>query len=170
MIESTQVTEKTVETQEDESVSRYYLLNHLFKFVRSTNTPLNSVLSGYFAKVFNLLLSRKQNQLIPYLFEVSNDAIDCLLNHIYQKSISEVVLAIMKIEEGNFTDSLAATIKQRKIAVIGKLVNKLGSDTDDENCLNATAILTELIDVADYFQIVNRLPTIQRLTEIAFDN
>ena len=57
----------------------------------------------------------------------------------------------MKIEEGNFTDALAAIIKQKKIAVIGQLVNKLGSDTDDENCMNATAILTELVDFADYF-------------------
>jgi len=30
-------------------------------------------------------------------------------------------------------------------------VNKLGSDADDENCLNATAILTELVEMGDYF-------------------
>lgn len=66
----------------------------------------------------------------------------------------------MNIEEGNFTEELAATIKKRKISVITKLVNKLGSDTDDEECLNATAILTELIDSAEFFNIINRKPTI----------
>ena len=76
----------------------------------------------------------------------------------------------MNIEEGNFTEELAATIKKRNISVITKLVNKLGSDTDDEECLNATAILTELIDSADFFYIRNRKPTIYRLSEIAFDS
>jgi hypothetical protein len=101
---------------------------------------------------------------------MNNDSIDCLLDHLYQKSISEVVLLIMKIEEGNFTDALATTIKKRKISVITKLVNKLVSDTDDEECLNATAILTELIEVADFFNIINRKDTIQRLSVIAFDD
>jgi len=131
---------------------------------------LNPVLAGYFSKVLSLLLSRKQNQLIPYLFDANHDAIDCLVNHIYQKSISEVVLQIMKIEEGNFTDSLATIIKKRKVSVIKKLVNKLASQTDDEDCLNATAILTELIDAAASFNVLNQLPNIQRIREIAFDN
>jgi len=76
----------------------------------------------------------------------------------------------MKIEEGNFTDSLATIIKKRKVSVIKKLVNKLASQTDDEDCLNATAILTELIDAADSFNLLNQLPNIQRIREIAFDN
>jgi len=70
----------------------------------------------------------------------------------------------MKIEEGNFTDELATIIKKRKISVISKLVNKLGSDTDDEECLNATTILNELIEVNDFFNIINRKPTIERLS------
>ncbi len=81
--EATQATERTQETQEEEQVSKYMLLNHLFKFVRQSTPPINSVLAGYFSKVLTLLLSRKQNQLIPYLFDTSNDAIDCMLNHIY---------------------------------------------------------------------------------------
>jgi hypothetical protein len=127
----------------------------MFNFVRQSKTPVNAVLAGYFSKVLTLLLSRKQNQLIPYLFEFNNDAIDSLVNHIYQKSISEVLLSIMKIEEGNFTDELANIIKKRKNSVIHKLVNKLSSDTDDEECLNATTILTELIEVNDFFNIMN---------------
>jgi serine/threonine-protein phosphatase 6 regulatory subunit 3 len=132
--------------------------------VRQSKTPVNAVLAGYFSKVLTLLLSRKQNQLIPYLFDTNNDAIDCMLNHMYQKSVSEVLLSILKIEEGNFTDELANTIKKRKISVISKLVNKLGSDTDDEECLNATFILNELIDVNCYFNIINHQPTIERLS------
>lgn len=62
----------------------------------------------------------------------------------------------MKIEEANFTDELASTIKKRKKSVIVTLVNKLGSETDDEECLNAATILNELIDANDYIFNENR--------------
>ena len=57
--EATQATERTHETQEEEPASKYQLLNHMFKFVRQSQTPLNAVLAGYFSKVLTLLLSRK---------------------------------------------------------------------------------------------------------------
>lgn len=75
----------------------------------------------------------------------------------------------MKIEEGNFTDELSTIIKKRKIAVIRKLVNKLSSETEDEECLNATTVLNELIEVNDLFNIINHKYTIERLSQIAFD-
>lgn len=85
------------------------------------------------------------------MFDSENGALDSLLNHVYQKSISEVILAIMKIEEINFTDELAATIKQHKISVIGKLISKIASENDEETCLNAKDILQKLLeDVPDY--------------------
>lgn len=70
----------------------------------------------------------------------------------------------MKIEEGNFTDELVTIIKSRKISVIRKLVNKLSSVTDDEECLNAATILNELIEINDLFNIINHKFTIERLT------
>jgi len=70
----------------------------------------------------------------------------------------------LKIEEGNFTDELANTIKKRKVSFITKLVNKLGSETDDEECLNASSVLHELIDINCYFNIINHSPTIERLS------
>jgi len=35
--------------------------------------------------------------MISYMFRPDSDVLDCLMNHIYQKSISEVVLKIMNI-------------------------------------------------------------------------
>jgi hypothetical protein len=76
----------------------------------------------------------------------------------------------LKIEEGNFTDELANTIKKRKSLVVNKLINKLSSDTDDEECLNASSVLNELIDINWYFSIINRPNAIERLSQIAFDS
>lgn len=45
------------------------MLERLFKFIRAKETPLNPVLSGYFAKLVTILINRKQKFLIPYVFD-----------------------------------------------------------------------------------------------------
>ena len=67
------------------------LLERMLKFIRTMQTPLNPVLSGYFAKFVTLLINRKQRMLKPYVFQEGSDVIDYLLYHIYQKSISELL-------------------------------------------------------------------------------
>jgi hypothetical protein len=89
------------------------------------------VLAGYFSKLLVSLIQRKQNQMVPYLFNADNDAIDCLIDHVYQKSVSEVLIKIMNIEENNFNEDLSEAIHKRKIAVITKLVNKLDIDNEE---------------------------------------
>lgn len=56
------------EPEEEDKGGRYMLLERLFKFVRTKETPLNPVLAGYFAKLVTLLINRKQRMLIPYVF------------------------------------------------------------------------------------------------------
>jgi len=51
----------------------------------------------------------------------------------------------MNIEESNFSEELASSIKKRKISVITKLVNKLDIDAEDDDYYNAAAVLTELL-------------------------
>jgi hypothetical protein len=74
----------------------------------------------------------------------------------------------MNIEESNFSEEVAAIIQKRKFTVITKLVNKL--DNEDEESQNVANVLQELIQVSDFFSIIARKPTIQRLSDIAFNN
>ena len=77
--------------KEDEA-NRYMLLDKLFLFIRSKkDDDLNPVLSGYFSKIVRILITKRQKQLVPYLFDTFSDVIDCLIRHSYQKSISEVL-------------------------------------------------------------------------------
>jgi hypothetical protein len=71
------------EPEEEDKGGRYMLLERLFRFVRTEQTPLNPVLSGYFAKLVTLLINRKQRMLIPYVFQPGSDVIDSLLFHVY---------------------------------------------------------------------------------------
>ena len=48
------------EEEEPEVAHKYYLLDRLFKFLRTDEAELNPVLSGYFCKLVSLLISRKQ--------------------------------------------------------------------------------------------------------------
>ena len=75
---------------------------------------------------------------------------------------------MINIEENNFSEELACIIQKRKIAVITKLVNKL--DNEDDESQSVANVLQELIQVSDFFSIIARKPTIQRLSYIAFNN
>lgn len=75
------------------------LLERLMRFIRQREKPLNAVLSGYFAKVFTLLINRKQKSLIPYIFSEDSDVIDSLLFHVYQKSLSEIIVKLLNLAE-----------------------------------------------------------------------
>ncbi len=71
------------------------LLDSLFSFIKTKETPLNPVLSGYFSKVVSILLQKEPKKIIPYIFEKDSDILEWLLYHIYQKSISELMNKIV---------------------------------------------------------------------------
>lgn len=77
-------------------------MDRLFKFIRTKDIPLNPVLAGYFAKLVTLLINRKQKNLIPYVFRPESDVIDCLLYHVYQKSIAELLNKLLSIQNHDF--------------------------------------------------------------------
>jgi len=48
------------------------LLDRLFKFLEDEDEPVNPVLAGYFSKVVQLLINRKQKQIVPYIVADEN--------------------------------------------------------------------------------------------------
>jgi hypothetical protein len=111
IVEPKSIVEPEPEESKEES-GKYMLLNRLFRFVRQKD-PLNAVLSGYFSKLVTLLINRKQKLLIPFVFDPSSDVIDCLLYHVYQKSISELLNKLLTIQENDFEGELAKNIKAK---------------------------------------------------------
>ena len=101
-MEDSAANETTVKKEEE--ANRYMLLDKLFLFIRSKqDDDLNPVLSGYFSKILRILITKRQKQLVPYLFDTFSDIIDCLLRHSYQKSISEVLYKILtEVESSDY--------------------------------------------------------------------
>jgi hypothetical protein len=91
---TTQTTLNTEHEDKDDEDNKYMLLDRLFLFLKQEG-DLNPVLSGYFCKLVSLLISRKQKQLIPYIFAEKSDIIDNLVRHVGQKSISEILNKLM---------------------------------------------------------------------------
>ena len=144
------------------------LLDRLLKFIRSKDKPLNAVLAGYFSKLMTLLINRKQKSILPYVFAPESDVIDCLLYHVYQKSISELVNKFLNIQESNGTGAVSSeVIKQKQQYILNTLVEKLGPTASEEDNLNASSILQDALDTKEYYNIVSRRNNVLKMLDYA---
>ena len=109
--------------EEDEPVHKYMLLDRLFKFIEGDGVELiNPVLAGYFSKVVQLLVNRKQKQIVPYIISDTSNVVENLLKHIYSRSIAEVVHRLLQIVESNFDDDISSKITQKKQKIMSSLI------------------------------------------------
>ena len=144
------------------------LLERLMKFIRTEETPLNPVLAGYFCKLLILLVNRKQKQIIPYIFGPDSDILDCLMRHLYQKSVSEVINKLMNIVDTNFDGDLSTQIQEKKQKVLNELIEKLQSDKLDEENMNASAIIIELVELKQFYTMLSKRAILQKFSAVAF--
>lgn len=77
-----------------------------------------------------LLLTRRQKQIVPYIFNTENECklVDQLVFHVYQKSLSEFLNKLLGLNHAEFEEELAEVISKKQKQVFGKLIEKLGSD------------------------------------------
>lgn len=113
------------------------LLERAMKLVRQSDTRINDVLSGYFSKLFHILIERKQKQMIQYVFAPNSDVLDCLMNHIYSKSISEIVDDLLNVQDSNLSDEMIESMVMKKRSVMFGLIDKLSGDNSFEANQNA---------------------------------
>mmetsp|Transcript_32815 Transcript_32815/g.50105 ORF Transcript_32815/g.50105 Transcript_32815/m.50105 type:complete len:446 (-) Transcript_32815:607-1944(-) len=144
--------------------NKHVLLDRLFAFVHQEG-ELNPVLSGYFCKLVSLLISRKQKQLIPYIYGQNSMIIDSLLNHVYQKSVSEVLNKLLVQLDTDYDEEVLAQIKAKQAMAVNKLVEKLGPDSTEEDNLNASAILRDLVEKKEFFSVLCQKDNLVKLVE-----
>lgn len=96
-------------------MSKFMLLDRLFKFIESeSEDQVNPVLAGYFSKVVQLLINRKQKQIVPYIIGDENQVVEKLLKHVYSRSVAEVIHRILHITESNFEEDISSKIAKKK--------------------------------------------------------
>jgi len=159
------------EHSEEEEVSKYMLLDRLFKFIsidEKENGEVNPVLAGYFSKVVQLLINRKQKQIVPYIFAEENKVVESLLAHVYSRSVAEVLHRLLHTVESNFDDELAAKITIQKQVILNSLIEQLKSEKEDETVMNAAFILQDIMEQKSFFQMLTKKQNLQKMFEIAF--
>ena len=75
----------------------------------------------------------------------------------------------MNIVDTNFEGELATQIQEKKQAVLSQIIDKLSSDRDEEENMNASEILTALMDIKQFFTMISKRATLQKLAGNAFD-
>ena len=154
----TEATDTAAEELDEEPENKYVLLDRLFKFIRTEgDEQLNPVLAGYFCKLVSILISRKCRQLVPYVFAPGSDLIECLLKHVYQRSISEILnklLTQIDMNDGEYEAEVRAQIAEKQKMAVGKLIDTLGPDYTEEHNLNSRTIIMDMFESKEYYNII----------------
>lgn len=131
---------------------------------------VNPVLAGYFSKIVQLLINRKQKQIVPYIVSDENQVVENLLKHVYSRSVAEVIHRLLHIVDSNFEDDLSAKISQKKQVILSSLIEQLASKREDETVMNAAFILQDILEQKPFFQILTKRQNMQKMFEIAFND
>lgn len=76
------------------------------------------------------------------------------MRHIYNKSISEVLIRVLNVSDNVFEDGFDANVDSIRQSFIFKVVEKLDPSFTFEDHLNAQNLLSELVD---YKQVYTQL-------------
>ena len=71
---------------------------------------------------------------------------DNLVRHVYQKSISEVLIRILNISENLFDEKIFYIVEDIRKSFVHKIVQKMGPTQQEEDHLNAASMLSELVE------------------------
>ena len=149
------------------STNIHELLDYAWELITEapSDEMLNPLLCGYFTKLMLGLLENKKNEFLAYLGlssgkEVkSRDLVKSLIDHIYDRSIAELVSKVIIASQGVFSmaqamemDGLDDEISSPNTGsqeAIAQLVDKLIEGKYAEDSLNAALVLTDLCNNGD---------------------
>ena len=132
--------EEAVAKQKERKPQRLDLLDQLFAFVRQKE-ELNPVLCGYFTKLTNIFLMKRATEFHKYVFS-EHGLLECFARHLYSKSLSEILVKFMNIDDVD--DISAEELAAKKRNVLEIILERLAPDTQEEDHLNAAQVLCEL--------------------------
>lgn len=138
-------------TPEKAKIPRYLLLDKLLSIL-ATEEEVNSVLAGYFSKVFNAILERHTNDVLTYIFHY-NTHIKNILKHSYNKSISDVLNKLVSFDDRGTGDTPEDIVEKKKELLV-QIVDKMSPNNSIDCITNACYTLCNIADNKqrlDYF-------------------
>jgi len=147
MISEDYMTESTAPTMKDlyeKRQNKYYLFEKLLSFI-DTESELNEVLCGYFCKLFSVLVSNKPKDVFSYIYN-HPEVLDHFVKHIYNKSISDVLVRLLNVSDNVFEDGFYGNVDSIRQSFVYKIVERLSNNFTFEDNLNAQNLLSELVE------------------------
>ena len=143
--------------------NNFELIDDLLNFVMNDNKELNDVLSSYFSNVMIKLIDKYTARIIKYLYLQRKDALEKIIEHSNQKSISNLTVKLLKIkslelsnEEKNKEVEIA-NFRNKLIQNFFKTITIENTNYDvDVKC----SLLTELIEENTILALFIDLPDI----------
>jgi hypothetical protein len=124
-------TAPTMQDARERKSNKYELFEKLLSFL-NTEEELNPVLCGYFCKLFQVLVGNKPKEVFTYIYN-HPQAIDLLVNHIYNKSISEVLVRVLNVSDNVFEQGFDANVDSIRQSFVHKILKKLGPSSSAED-------------------------------------
>lgn len=101
------------------------------------------------------------------MFAPESTVIDNLLYHVYQKSIAELLFKLLNVHDIDQSDELGKEIAIKQAYAIDKLIDKLRPEATEEDHLNGSSILSDVLDTKNYYQLICQRQNIQRIVDFA---
>jgi hypothetical protein len=102
------------------------LLEEFLSFL-DTNSELNYVLSGYFAKIFNFLFSKNPSLLLKYLYTQRPGLISKIIFHSNRRAIIDILPKLIQIESYDNAFAREKDIILQRVGIISEFILKLNS-------------------------------------------
>lgn len=139
---------------------RLPLLEHFLSLLKEP--VVNPVLSGYFLKIIEVFMERKQLDFLSYIFGFK-EHIDRLLHHIYDRHIADTIKKIISNEDRYFAGTTGNEFLYNKMLVIDHLIDQLDPANSAESIENSAYILCELIKGKQHLEYFNDEKVLKRV-------
>eukprot|EP00826_Nyctotherus_ovalis_P044644 TRINITY_DN4833_c0_g1_i7.p1 TRINITY_DN4833_c0_g1~~TRINITY_DN4833_c0_g1_i7.p1 ORF type:complete len:280 (-),score=78.12 TRINITY_DN4833_c0_g1_i7:123-962(-) len=141
-------------------INRLPLLEKLLSVLDAEN--INPVLSGYFLKVVEVFIERKQLDFLAYVFGFKKH-VERLLVHIYDRHIADAIKKIVSNEDRYFAGTTGNEFIYDKMLVIDKLIDLLDASNPPDSITNSAYILCELIKGKQHLAYFNETKVLKRV-------
>lgn len=145
--------------------ARYWLLDKLLSLL-NTKGQVNTVLAGYFAKVVQMLLERRRQDFLDYIFRYS-EFVENFIRHSYNKSVAEVLSRIISNDDRFSVPLGNDEFVTEKLKILSKLIDKMGPDNSSDDITNSGYIIYALVDTRQHLKFFTSEPVLTTIFKFA---
>ena len=120
------------------------------------------MLAGYFLKVMELLLEKRQLAVLDYVFNFREHMLN-VIKHSYDKSVAEVLKKIVSNEDRYLTGTTGEEFLYEKMEVIDQLIDQLDPVNTQQTITNSSSILSGLIESRQHLSYFNDPRVLKRI-------